>query len=65
MHVGRGENAGKQRLHLFPQCFQKASFQESLKVGIVWLRVRKQQLTKQQKRFIQIKSICRRQIKCS
>ena len=28
--VGKGENAG------FPQCFQKASFSGSLKVGIVW-----------------------------
>ena len=28
--VGKGENAG------FPQCFQKFSFVEMLKVGIVW-----------------------------
>ena len=33
--VGRGENAGYQHFLLFPQCFQKASFQGSLKVGIV------------------------------
>ena len=34
--VGKGENAGYQHFLLFPQCFQKASFQGSLKVGIVW-----------------------------
>ena len=33
--VGKGENAGYQHSLLFPQCFQKASLQESLKVGIV------------------------------
>ena len=35
-NVGKGENAGHQHFLLFPQCFQKASFLESLKVGIVW-----------------------------
>ena len=34
--VGKGENAGYQHFLLFPQCFQKASFSGSLKVGIVW-----------------------------
>ena len=34
--VGKGENAGNQHFLLFPQCFQKASFPGSLKVGIVW-----------------------------
>ena len=34
--VGKGENAGYQHFLLFPQCFQKLSFQEVLKVGIVW-----------------------------
>ena len=34
--VGKGENAGIQHFLLFPQCFQKASFSGSLKVGIVW-----------------------------
>ena len=34
--VGKGENAGFQHLLLFPQCFQKATFSGSLKVGIVW-----------------------------
>ena len=34
--VGKGENAGYQHFLLFPQCFQKASFTEVLKVGIVW-----------------------------
>ena len=29
---GNGENAGHQHFLLFPPCFQKASFQESLKV---------------------------------
>ena len=33
--VGKGENAGYQHFLLFPQCFQKASFSMSLKVGIV------------------------------
>ena len=33
--VGKGENAGYQHFLLFPQCFQKLSFQEGLKVGIV------------------------------
>ena len=34
--VGKGENAGYQHFLLIPQCFQKASFSGSLKVGIVW-----------------------------
>ena len=34
--VGKGEKAGYQHFLLFPQCFQMASFSESLKVGIVW-----------------------------
>ena len=34
--AGKGENAGYQHFLLFPQCFQKASFSGSLKVGIVW-----------------------------
>ena len=34
--VGNGENVGYQHFLLFPQCFQKASFQGLLKVGIVW-----------------------------
>ena len=34
--VGKGENAGYQHFLLFSQCFQKASFTGSLKVGIVW-----------------------------
>ena len=33
--VGKGENAGHQHFLLFPQCFQKAFFTGSLKVGIV------------------------------
>ena len=37
--VGKGENAGYQHFLLFPQCFQKVSFSESLKVWIVWQRV--------------------------
>ena len=32
-------NAGYQNFLLFPQCFQKLSFSESFKVGIVWQRV--------------------------
>ena len=34
--VGKGESAGNQHFLLFAQCFQKPSFQGSLKVGIVW-----------------------------
>ena len=34
--VGKGENADYQHFLVFLQCFQKASFQWSLKVGIVW-----------------------------
>ena len=34
--MGQGENAGYQHFLLFPQCFQKASYSESLKVVIVW-----------------------------
>ena len=34
--VGKGENAGYQHFLLFPQCFQKLSFPEVLKVGILW-----------------------------
>ena len=34
--VRKGEKAGYQHFHLFPQCFQKASFSGSLKGGIVW-----------------------------
>ena len=33
IHAGKGENAGFQHFLLFPQCFQKLSFQEVLKVG--------------------------------
>ena len=38
--VGKGENAGYQHFLVFPQCFQKASFSGTLKVGIVWQRVK-------------------------
>ena len=34
--VGKGENAGYQHFLLFPQCFQKALYPGSWKVGIVW-----------------------------
>ena len=34
--VRKGENAGYQHFLLFPQCFLKAFFSRSLKVGIVW-----------------------------
>ena len=33
--VGKGENDGYHHFLPFPQCFQKASFTGSLKVGIV------------------------------
>ena len=36
----KGENAGNQHFHLFPQCFQKAPFGGSSKVRIVWPRVK-------------------------
>ena len=38
--VGKGENAGYQHFLLFPQCFQKVSSSGSLKVGIVWERMK-------------------------
>ena len=38
--VVKGENAGYQHFLLFLQCFQKASFQGTLKIGIVWERVK-------------------------
>ena len=38
--VGKGENAGHQHFLLFPQCFQKASCTRSLKIVIVWSRVK-------------------------
>ena len=34
--VGKGENAGNQHFFLLPQCFKKISFDDVLKVGIVW-----------------------------
>ena len=34
--VGKRENAAYQHFLLFPQCFQKATFQGSLTVWIVW-----------------------------
>ena len=37
--LGNGENAGYQHFLLFLQCFQKASYTGSFKVGIVWQRV--------------------------
>ena len=36
--VGNGENAGNQHFLLFPQCFLKAFYPGSLKVGIMWCR---------------------------
>ena len=59
--VGKEENAGYQHFLFFPQCFQKASFSGSLKVGIVWQRFNKQQLL----RLVQTESMCRRQNKCN
>ena len=35
-NMGKWENAGYQHFLLFPQCFQKLSFPEVLKVGITW-----------------------------
>ena len=34
--VGKGGNAGYQHFLLFPQCFEKASFPDTLKCVIVW-----------------------------
>ena len=39
--VGKGENDGYQHFLLFPQCFQKGLYPGSLKVWILWLRVKK------------------------
>ena len=38
--VGKGGNASYTHFLLFPQCFQKASLSGSLKVRIVWKRVK-------------------------
>ena len=38
--VGKGENAGYKHFLLFPQCFSKGYSVESLKVVIVWERVK-------------------------
>ena len=38
--VGKKENAGHQHILVLPQCFQKAFSSRSLKVGIVWKRVK-------------------------
>ena len=38
--VGKGDNAGYHHFLLFLQCFQKPSLSGSLKVWIVWLRVK-------------------------
>ena len=38
--MGKEENAGYQHFLYFPQCFQKALSSRSLKVGIVWYRVK-------------------------
>ena len=38
--VGKGENAGYQHFLLFSQCFPKPFSLGSLKVGIVWYRVK-------------------------
>ena len=37
--VGKWENSGFQHFLIFPQCFRKAFFWGSFKVGIVWERV--------------------------
>ena len=34
--VGKGENAGYQHFFFYSQCFQKASFPDTLKGVIVW-----------------------------
>ena len=34
--VGKGENTGYQHFLLFQQCFERASFQDTLKGVIVW-----------------------------
>ena len=38
--VGKGQSAGYQHFLLFLQCFQKPSLSGTLKVGIVWKRVK-------------------------
>ena len=38
--VGKGESVGYQHFLLFPQCFHKASFSRSLKVGMLCKRVK-------------------------
>ena len=38
--VGKGENAGCQHFLLFPQWFQNGFYPGSLKVGIMWQRLK-------------------------
>ena len=38
--VGKGENAGYRHFLLFQHCFQQPSLSWSVKVGIVWYRVK-------------------------
>ena len=38
--VGKGKNAGYQHFLFFLQCFQKTPFSRSLKVRIIWKRVK-------------------------
>ena len=47
-NVEKRENAGYQHFLLFPQCFQKLFVSGSLKLGIVWLRVKGLWITLQQ-----------------
>ena len=42
---GKGENAGYQHFLLFPHCFPEPSYLASLKIWIVWLRVKSQSMT--------------------
>ena len=42
--LGKGEIADCQHFLLFPKCFQKPPFSGSLKVGIVWERVKLENL---------------------
>ena len=52
--MGKEENAGYQHFLLFPQCFQKASPLGSLKVGIVWYRVKMPIYSKTNKAIVPI-----------
>ena len=60
--VGKEENAVNKYFLLFPQCFQMPFSLGSLKVGIVWQRVKS--IPENKTRLVEIEHICRQQFEC-